>query len=104
MIFKLETGQALPAVNLWLVSGPLSLVLLWEGCLGADIMACWVSDGGRRKPVHSPSSCVWHTVSHALVGGVTKATGMFGVFGLPAMVVPDDPIRRSIDHVIKYSE
>ena len=104
VIFKADNGQALPKVNLWLVSGPMSLILLWERRIETAIMACWVADCGRRKPIHSGSRCDWHIVSHAQVGGVTKATGMFGIMGLTELAVPDDPIRRSIGHIIKYSE
>jgi hypothetical protein len=39
-----------------------------------------------------------------MVGGVTKATGIFGTVGLEKVAIPDDPIRRAIGHVIKNSE
>ena len=38
------------------------------------------------------------------MGGTTTATGIFGFVDLPTLSVQADPIRRSIGHIIRYSE
>ena len=71
VIVEIGGRHPLPNVDLWLISGPLAFIKSWEGRINASAMACWVSDGGRRKPTNSGLGCEWHLVFHARVGGVT---------------------------------
>ncbi|KAI2494742.1 hypothetical protein MHU86_19779 [Fragilaria crotonensis] len=92
-------------VDVWLVSGSLQFLCAQERLLVGEPMVGWLSDGGRRRPKVEGSQWSWFPVSHSRIGGVTKSTGMFGTIGFePGIVVADDPIRRSIGHVIKHSE
>ena len=92
------------AVDLWLASGSLAFLLALEDQIKGPLVG-WVSDGSRRKPATSAMSrWSWTRVSHAMVGGVTKAMGMFGTIGIEDFSVPEDPLRRFISHVIKHSE
>ncbi len=92
-------------VDVWLISGSLQFVRAQEKLLRVPRMVGWLSDGGRRKPKIKGSQWSWFPVSHSKIGGVTKSTRMFGTIGFdPVLDVADDPIRRSIGHVIKYSE
>lgn len=89
-------------MDMWLVSGSLAFVTSAIGPLGTPKLA-WMSEGGRRKPSLA-DGWEWLHVSHAMVGGVTKATGIFGSVGMAPIEILKDPIRRTIGHVIKYSE
>ncbi|KAI2498994.1 hypothetical protein MHU86_15498 [Fragilaria crotonensis] len=89
--------------DVWLVSGSLAFIQGWENRVDVPTVG-WISDGGRRKPNSVGSRWTWSLVSHAMVGGVTKATGIFGTIGVKSVAIANDPIRRSIGHVIKYSE
>ena len=91
------------AIEVWLVSGTLDFVTSLEGKLG-PAMVGWISDSTRRGPRSENPRWLWTSVAHSRVGGVTKATGWFGSFGLDKIVVPEDPIRRTIGHIVKYSE
>ncbi|KAI2495940.1 hypothetical protein MHU86_18550 [Fragilaria crotonensis] len=91
-----------PSVVLWLVSGTLKFLRQLEGSRSTPMVG-WMSDGGRRKPNIEDSVWNWTSVAHIKVGGVTKAVGMFCTAGLGSLVIPEDPIRRSIGHIIKYS-
>ena len=92
----------LQGVDMWFVSGSMEY-LQYSATPLLTPRTCWLSSGGRRKP----SCCEgwqWTSVSHSRVGGTTSSTGMFGFVGLPQIVVPADPIRRAIGHIVKYSE
>ncbi|KAI2504190.1 hypothetical protein MHU86_10304 [Fragilaria crotonensis] len=88
-----------PSVVLWLVSGTLKFLRQLEGSRSTPMVG-WMSDGGRRKPNIEDSVWNWTSVAHIKVGGVTKAVGMFCTAGLGSLVIPEDPIRRSIGHII----
>ena len=92
------------SVDLWLASGSIAFLLALENQIEGPLVG-WMSDGARRKPATSTmSKWEWVRVSHAMVGGVTKAMGIFGTIGIEAFSVPEDSLRRSISHVIKHSE
>ena len=93
----------IPGVDVWLVSGSRAFIQTVLRPLGTPTVG-WMSDGGRRKPSDDGSGWSWTQVSHCMVGGVTKAVGMFGFVGMEAVNIPDDPIRRTIGSVIKYGE
>ena len=98
-------GALIPTIEVWMVSGPLDFVLSFmKGRLGSSMVG-WISDGARRRPttITNPQ-WTWTNVSHIRIGGVTKATGLFCSIGFDKIVVPDDPIRRTIGHILKYSE
>jgi hypothetical protein len=82
----------LPVVDLWMVSGSLAYIGAFEERLATAPMVAWMSDGGRRLPTSVSSGCTWKRVSHAIVGGVTRATGVFGTAGVKRLEIPDDPI------------
>ena len=63
----------------------------------------WMSDSGRRTP---PSTCLGGELVrlfHANVDVTTRARAMFGVQGLTPLVIPHDPVSRSLGHVLKHS-
>ncbi|KAI2503870.1 hypothetical protein MHU86_10595 [Fragilaria crotonensis] len=101
VIIQAESAKTMP-VDVWLVSGTRAFVMAHQKSSGSP-MVCWISDGARRKPPDS-DGCTWMNISHAMVGGVTKATGIFGTMRMIRVEIQEDPIRRLIDHVIKYSQ
>ena len=97
------TLEKLDDVDLWFVSGPMSALERLDSFIGAK--AFWLATGGRRKPSSSgKSGWQWLSVAHSRVGGTTTSSGMFGLKGMREISIPNDPIRRSIGHLIKYSE
>ena len=62
----------------------------------------WLEGGGRRHPVDT-RGILWFSVVHSRLGGVTTSRGTFGSRGI-ALDIPVDPLRRSLAHVVKYSE
>ena len=98
-----ERLDKLVDVDLWLASGTMSALERVDSFIGAK--AFWLSTGGRRKPRSSITlGWQWLSVVHARVGGTTTSAGMFGLKGIREVSIPNDPIRRSIGHLIKYSE
>ena len=98
-----ETLENLVDVDLWFVSGSMSALERVDSFTGAK--AFWLSTGGRRKPkLWVNSGWQWLSVVHSRVGGTTTSGGMFGLKGIKEISIPHDPIRRSIGHIIKYSE
>jgi hypothetical protein len=100
------TAAALPDlkfIDLWMISGSSMFIRELRCPLGTPVVG-WMSNGGRRKPSIGDPDWSWSKVSLALIGGVTKATGMFGSVGLGQLDIDDDQIRRTIGTVIKFSE
>ena len=95
--------SGLSPVDLWMISGSLSFIQDIRGPTDTPMIA-WMANGGRRKPTDKGDGWSWTHVTHSKVGGVTTATGIFGVCGMEPIVIADDPIRRTISHIIKYSE
>ena len=64
-------GEAItrnPAVEVWLVSGPLEYIVTVEGRLGSSMVG-WISDATRRRPKIDNPRWMWTNVSHIRVGG-----------------------------------
>ena len=97
-------GKVPPMVDMWMISGTLGYIGTLAECLGSTPRVVWMSDGGRRPPKARVFGYDWQVITHAMVGGVTKASGVFGTAGFEGISVNDDPIRRTIGHIIKYSE
>ena len=95
----------LPVVDLWMVRGSLAYIGVFEARLATAPTVEWMSDGGRRLPILVLSRCTWRRILHAMVAGVTsRATGVFRTAGVQGLVIPDDPIRLAVGHIIKYLE
>ena len=62
----------------------------------------WISDSGRHTPPSTLEES-WFRLFHANVGGTTQAQATFGVRGLTPLVIPHDPVSRSLGHVLKHS-
>jgi hypothetical protein len=95
--------KLLPEVDIWLISGTLEFIASLDKCMSTCPRLVWISDGGRRTPKSVLRCFDWKTIIHSKVGGMTKATAIFGIAGLDVLDVNDDPIRRTIGHIIKYS-
>jgi hypothetical protein len=99
------SDAATPAsnVDVWFVSG--SWDFLEAQCFQkSTTVIMWLFPTSRRKPANSTVTR-WTRIAHSQVGGTTT---MSGVFGFQQMRIPftleSDPILRTIDHILKYSE
>jgi hypothetical protein len=93
--------RPLPEVDLWMISGTLKFIGSVAERLREYPRVFWMSDGGRRTPKTVLLGVDWKMITHAQVGGVTKASGIFVTAGIDGLDVNDDPIRRTMGHVIK---
>ena len=95
---------ALAGVDVWFASG--SMAFIEAICLvtKAFPQVVWLAGGGQQAPSNG-GNISWFLVSHARIGGSTSICAMFGSSSMPgAICVQDDPISRSIAHVLKYWE
>jgi hypothetical protein len=87
--------------TVWWISGSIEYI---DGLtLPVDIpQIFWLSKLGRQWP-KSNSSIIWKHITHAHVGGTTKAKSIFGsrYFSL-ALDIPSE-LQQSLNHVLKFS-
>ena len=81
-------------------SGSRAFLDKFDGPKGVPVVL-WLERSGRRRPVNSKSR-TWFGMSHETVGGSTTARGVFGREGLDTLKIPQDPLQRSITHILKY--
>jgi hypothetical protein len=102
---KIVTVSSLPRsgndASVWWISGSRDFGESHRE-LASTPTVLWMSDSGRRTPQSTPNES-WFRLSHANVGGTTRARATFGVRGLTPLVIPHDPVSRSLGHVLKHS-
>lgn len=90
---------------------------IWFGCghpshanelaavIDVTVPICfWVMKASRGLPKNTPSCWEWVGIDHSRMGGSTTIRGVFGFSKMKAPKLRCDPIRRSIAHILKYSE
>lgn len=96
-----QISSLIGSVDVWFVSGSREFLESFQGPIATPV-AMWAEKCGRRRPSDS-NTRTWFSVAHETVGGSTTARGVFGREMLDDLVIPTDPLRRGISHVMKFS-
>ena len=89
------------SVNVWFVSGSKGFLEAFDGFPETPTIL-WAERCGRRRPADI-NDWTWFTVSHESVGGSTTARGVFGKRHVDNLNVEVDPLKRTINHIMKFS-
>ena len=89
------------SVHVWFVSGTKGFLEMFDGSPETPTIL-WAERCGRRRPADS-DAWTWFTVTHESVGGSTTARGVFGKRHVNNLNIEVDPLKRTINHILKFS-